>query len=134
MKVEDGHWDGHFYAERGKDTLITACGVEVKKGTRIIFGPGRKCAECLAMLSRTMNWQNGEELLREGFYVNANGYAVAVVAVVRPFVDWTAYVGGCNLTQHEEDAVRWIARYGAKLPYEHAHHFFPDLPWRLYRS
>lgn len=70
-------------------------------------------------------------------YGNANGFAWAFVAVLQfhksYLVDWAAYLGGCDLTQHETDAVCWIARHGNKVSAEDAHHFFPTLPIDLYR-
>lgn len=122
----DGKWvDGHFViGDR------TACGIK-----RACVNPtSGKCGECLAMLTCTMNWQDGEDLLQEGWYSSGNGYASVVVAVVRPGVDWAAFIGGCSYTKLEEEAVRWTAIYGVKLPLCHAHHFFPNLPRRMYRA
>ena len=70
----------------------------------------------------------------EGRYWNANGVAIAIVAVVTEGIDWAAYIGGgCNgMTEHEQDAVEWTAKHGAKLYEEDARHFFPEieLPYR----
>lgn len=70
-------------------------------------------------------------------YGNANDFAWAIVAVVTYYwgevLDWTAYIGGCDLTAHEIDAVQWIAANGNKLHWSDGKYFFPDLPPELYR-
>jgi len=83
----------------------------------------------------------------EGGYWNANGFAVAIVAVVNEGgVDWAAYIGATpdfgparvegsvGVFDQEsrwghwskEDTIRWVARHGCKLPKETALHFFAD--------
>lgn len=78
--------------------------------------------------------ENGHQLV-SGAYWNANGFAVAIVAVVTPGVDWAAYIGATPdfgpvrvegpagvFDQEcpwgywsEEDTCRWVARHGCKL-------------------
>lgn len=69
-----------------------------------------------------------------GRYWNVNGVAIAIVAVVTEGIDWAAYVGGgCkDMTEHEQDAVDWTTKHGAKLYEGDARRFFPDidLPYR----
>lgn len=62
----------------------------------------------------------------EGGYWNANGFAVAIVALVNPGIDWSAYIGGTPGSEGwtEEDTIRWVARHGCKLLRETALHFF----------
>ena len=71
-------------------------------------------------------------------YYNANGYAMAVVAVVNnnglDLFDWAAYMGGCSSDLSEQEALNWVARFGCKLGQHDAAHFFPDLPIALYRD
>ena len=71
-------------------------------------------------------------------YSNANGFALAVVASIKFYdgelFDWSAYWGGTDLTRHEEDAVRYVAKRGNKMSREDAQHFFPHLPMSHYRS
>lgn len=69
-------------------------------------------------------------------YWNTCGFAGAVVAVLTfgsdDLIDWSAYIGGCNL-QREEDAERWVAAHGAKILRADAEYYFPDLSIELYR-
>jgi len=72
-------------------------------------------------------------------YWNTNGFAGAVVATLTfrrndNLLDWAAYIGGCDLTQYEEDAERWVAEHGAKISRGDAEYYFPDLPISLYRG
>ena len=72
-------------------------------------------------------------------YGNANGFAWAIVATLmfKPdgqLVDWCVYMGGCDLTEHELDAICWIARNGNAMGLQDARHFFPKLPAEQYRS
>lgn len=128
MDTSKGKWDGHFYVPYEK-MMMTACGIKTSSKIEI----AGTCTACAAMLTNTMGWTEGGEPLWEGWYSNSNGFAVVVVAVINPCVDWTAYIGGCNLTEHEEAAVRWTVRHGVKLPYRHARTFFPNLPEGIYR-
>lgn len=81
--------------------------------------------------------EDGQTLFWRRYY-NSNGFATAVVAVVDEWEDgsggeWACYTGGTDLTQHEKDAVRWLARHGAKMPERDARYFFPellDMPYR----
>ncbi len=65
-------------------------------------------------------------------YYNANGSAVAIVAVVTPRVDWVAYIGGGSEMDSKETTVKWVAKYGCKLDMIDAQHFFQgiNLPYR----
>ena len=126
-------WAIRHYWKKDGDDYRSACGLverelTLEKDTDYSI----KCSECRAM--RSFQWTAGNELIQEAMYYNANGFAIAVVAVISPFIDWTAYIGGCDLTKREEDAVRWTAQYGVKLPWHHAHHFFSNLPRRMYRA
>ena len=72
-----------------------------------------------------------EENKFEGRYWNSNGFAVAVVALVTPQVDWGAYIGGAS-PEREEEGLRFVATHGNKLTEEDARYFFPhiDLKYR----
>ena len=67
----------------------------------------------------------------EGRYWNANGKGIAVVAIVKDGVDWSAYIGADN-GYLEKECLNWTTKYGAKLREADARHFFPDidLPYR----
>ena len=75
----------------------------------------------------------GEREIRTARYYNVNRYACAIVAVITSGIDWAAYIGGCDSTLREEEAVKWVAKRGAKLSMEDAKHYFPDIkmPYRL---
>jgi len=108
---------------------VTACGCALADAPLV-----EDCPYCQEMLTCTEGWQQDGHLLREGFYGNNGIYAVVVVASVLPGVDWTAYIGGYDgMSASEEEAVRWVARHGVKLPYHYAKAFFGDLPDDLYR-
>jgi len=125
----------HFFFPGSSGENWTACGKCIEKNNIPSRDPhAERCPECEAMLTATENWTDGDLLLREGWYSNAEGFAVAVVAVVNPGVDWVAYIGGTDLTEHEEEAVRWVAQHGAKLPARLAQAFFPDLPMQMFRQ
>ena len=68
----------------------------------------------------------------EGRYFNSNGYGCAVVASVGVEGAWSAYMGGCS-PESEEEGLRSVADFGAKLSEKDARHFFPaiKLPYRL---
>lgn len=117
-----------------RDSIVkTACRLSGYLDLSKLDIPMEKCAECLAMLTCTENWTDGDSLLQEALFYSSNGYNVAVIAVVNPGIDWAAYVGGCDGRSTERDTAYWVARYGCKLPVEHACHFFPRLSRRLYR-
>jgi len=65
-------------------------------------------------------------------YYNANGFAVAIVALITLNIDWAAYIGGTDLTERQEDAIDWVSRKGCKLSGKDARYYFPDieLPYR----
>lgn len=65
-------------------------------------------------------------------YYNANGFAVAIVAVVTEGIDWTAYIGASHNLMTSEETAEWVAKNGCKLAKKDAVHFFPDidLPYR----
>jgi len=68
-------------------------------------------------------------------YWNANGYAVAIVAVAGSNQDWTAYVGAQPDPAHRWYTEEWAARHGSKLTEEQAWPFFGSrvpgaLAWR----
>jgi len=69
--------------------------------------------------------EDGNHIL-EGMYWNANGSAVAIIAVVTPGIDWAAYIGGTGDDYRKEETLRWVARYGCKLPEATARHFFDN--------
>ena len=60
----------------------------------------------------------------EGGYWNANGSAVAIVAVVNEGIDWAAYIGGTSDDYTEQETMIWVTRHGCKLLRETALHFF----------
>ena len=85
-------------------------------------------------------WLQGEDAdhyLYPARYVNGNYFASAIVASVRFFegnlVDWAAYWHGCDLTEREEDAVRWVQAKGMKMLDMDAQHYFPRLPFAYFR-
>ena len=69
--------------------------------------------------------EDGNQIL-EGGYWNANGVAVAIIAVVTPGIDWAAYIGGTGDDYLKEETLRWVARCGCKLPEATARHFFDN--------
>jgi len=81
-----------------------------------------------------------KERLLCGWYSNANGITVAIVAVVNyrkdtgAMFDWAAYIGGSRLTEHQEDCVEEVARKGCKMTKKDAAHFFPGLDITRYRE
>ena len=83
---------------------------------------------------------NIHKLLCPTRYWNANGFAGAIVAVLTlgscsdDLIDWSAYIGGCDLTSRAEEAERWVAKHGNKVSREDAEYYFPDLPIELYRG
>ena len=78
-------------------------------------------------------------LIAEARYYNAGGFACAVVASLNftsqgeELLDWAAYIGGCDLTQKEHTALKWVADRGAKLSQDVACYYFPALPRELFR-
>ena len=72
------------------------------------------------------------EIIRTARYYNANGFAVAIVAVINEGIDWAAYIGGTNETKHQEDAVKIVSEKGCKLYSKDAKYYFPNikLPYR----
>ena len=80
----------------------------------------------------------GDKHLAWTRYGSSGGFAWAFVAVLQShkayLTNWAVYLGGCDLTRHETDAVYWIARHGNKVSAEDAHYLFPALPIGLYRS
>ncbi len=68
-------------------------------------------------------------------YWNCNGQATAIVAKEGTVADWAAYIGGMeSRNTSEEDCVRWVCRFGAKLSRNQAHRWFPQLPIGAYRE
>ena len=72
-------------------------------------------------------------------YWNSSGFAGAIVAAILfdrdgEMVDWAAYIGGCDRTWSELDAVEWIVDHGNKLPRSDGQYFFPALPVEYYRE
>jgi hypothetical protein len=65
-------------------------------------------------------------VLLYGPYWNANGFEVAVAAVITPEVDWAAYIGGNNCDDRKR-AMRWTALHGCKLDEALARYFFPGI-------
>ena len=80
-----------------------------------------------------------KERLLCGWYSNANGIAVAIVAVVNYFndgavFDWAMYIGGSKFTEHQEDCVEEVAQKGCKMTKKDAAWFFPGLDITRYRE
>ena len=70
----------------------------------------------------------------EGRFWNSQGKQIAIVAVVTEGVDWAAYIGtDAPNSYRENDTCIWASKYGAKLSFDDAKHFFPKikLPYRL---
>ena len=75
---------------------------------------------------------NGETKL-EGRYWNPGGKSIAIVACITEEVDWAAYIGtDAPDSREEDDTLKYVAKWGAKLRREDAEYFFPDikLPYR----
>lgn len=72
-------------------------------------------------------------------YGNSNGFAFSILAVLTftrngsELIDWSAYWGGCDLTQRECDCYEWVRQYGNKMLTADARHFFKELPIDQYR-
>lgn len=75
----------------------------------------------------------GDNKLIEGRYYNANYYAVAIVASITEGIDWAAYIGAPNYELEEEEAVKYVAKWGCKLSANDARHYFPDIKLRYRR-
>lgn len=62
-------------------------------------------------------------------YPNLN---ICVVASITKEIDWAAYIGADPGAHTEEEALKTVASYGAKLQEKDARHFFPDIdmPYR----
>lgn len=71
--------------------------------------------------------ERGEKKIIMGRYWNTNGMAIAIVAVITEEVDWAAYIGATTETMHEEEAIEWTRKWGAKLSGNDAHHYFPNI-------
>lgn len=76
--------------------------------------------------------------IRVARYFNVNGFAGAIIAVIKfnpddTMRDWSAYWGGCDLTMHKDDAVKWVAQNGDKISLSDAQYYFPDIPPARYR-
>ena len=69
----------------------------------------------------------------EGRYWNTNGYPCAVIASIGVEGAWAAYIGGCD-PQNEDEGLKFVAAYGAKLSEKDARHFFPELAEMPYRE
>lgn len=75
----------------------------------------------------------GSRQFYEGRFWNPQGKQIAVVASVTEDIDWAAYIGTDAPDSWKEcDTCVWAAANGAKLSYEDAKHFFPEieLPYR----
>jgi len=67
----------------------------------------------------------------EGRYYNANGFAVAIVAVITEGIDWCAYIGATDSSKSEEETVEFVSKFGCKLAEEDARRYFTVyLPYR----
>lgn len=82
-----------------------------------------------------MAWVTKNRIAR---YINGNGYACAIVAVINitdsELFDWSAYMGGCSPDISKQEGVDFVARYGSKLSCHDAAHYFTDLPMSHYRD
>lgn len=67
----------------------------------------------------------------EGRYYNANGFGIAIVAVITRDIDWAAYIGSDG-GYNELGCCEWAASHGVKLSEKDARHYFPEikLPYR----
>jgi len=76
----------------------------------------------------------GDKEIVSGRYYNANGSAVAIIAVVTEGIDWAAYIGGTQPDIPMEETQKWVAKYGCKLSEADARHYFGEdvtsLPYR----
>jgi len=68
-----------------------------------------------------------------GRYYNANGFAVAIVAVINEGCDWAAYIGATDGDVPMEQTVEFVARHGCKVEQALAEAVFGRLvlPYRL---
>jgi len=71
--------------------------------------------------------------IREVRYYNANGYAVAIVAVFTHPIDWAVYIGGTRDDLREMETVEWVSKWGCKLAERDASYYFPNIKL-TYRS
>lgn len=72
------------------------------------------------------------KLVRVLRYWNDGALATAIVATATEGMDWAAYIGATPGHYDQEETVRQVEKYGAKLLEEDARHFCPDepLPYR----
>jgi hypothetical protein len=66
-------------------------------------------------------------------YWNANGMAVAIVAIPGEADDWAAYIGGqpdpdfCGYHPTTQETLEWVKRHGCKLSERMARALFPEI-------
>lgn len=60
-------------------------------------------------------------------YWNTNRAQVAIVAIQGGNNDVAAYIGGTQDVQREEDTLKWVVEYGAKLTDIEAHRMLSEL-------
>ena len=67
-----------------------------------------------------------------GPYYNANGFAIAIVAVITEGIDWAAYIGATTDRIPMERTRLFVASRGCKLeePIARAVFDIPSLPYR----
>jgi len=63
---------------------------------------------------------------------NCQSLNICVIASVTKEVDWAAYIGAAPGVHTEREALKAVARIGAKLSEKDARYFFPEikLPYR----
>lgn len=77
--------------------------------------------------------KRGNKYKITGRYFNAQGWAVAIVAVTTHEVDWAVYIGATFGPLSEEETVHKVAGYGCKMQEKDARYFFPQFKDLQYR-
>lgn len=71
--------------------------------------------------------ENNWKLKLEGRYWNPGSQNICIVASITNGIDWAAYIGACPNAHSEDEALKYVADWGAKLSKQDAEHFFPEI-------
>lgn len=67
----------------------------------------------------------------EGRFWNCQGKQIAIVACITEGIDWAAYIGtDAPNSYHEDNTLRYVAKWGCKLLENDARYFFPSIKLR----
>ena len=80
-----------------------------------------------------MNLERGTKYKVTARYLNAQGWAVAIVALVTHAIDWAVYIGATFGPLSEEETVAYVVKYGCKLSEQDGRYFFPEFKGMPYR-